>query len=62
MTRNPEELQVRGLDKSISWFGRFPSFHDAELTSISLDRSGGSRVTVHPFGTTAEIDEKGSFV
>ena len=48
MTRNPEELQVRGLDKLISWFGRFPSFHDAELTSISLDRSGGSRVRFTP--------------
>jgi hypothetical protein len=55
-------LQIPGLVELIDWFGFFPSFHDAEVISISLDRSGGCRVAVHTFETTKETDRSGRYV
>ena len=56
------ELQLPGLENLIAWFGYFPSFHDAEVISISLDRTGDSRIAVHTFQMTNETDEKGHYV
>lgn len=39
-----------------------PSFHDAEVVSILLDRSGKSKVRVHAFEMTSEVDADGYFV
>jgi hypothetical protein len=54
--------QVPGASDLIAWFGYWPSFHDAEVTSIELVRSGTSRVSVHTFGSTGEIDAKRHYV
>jgi hypothetical protein len=47
-------------------FGYWPSFHDAEVHSLALDRSGhgGPSLTarVHVFEMTAEIDAQGHYV
>jgi uncharacterized protein (DUF433 family) len=56
------ELQLPGLEELIAWLGYFPSFHDAEVISISLDRTGASRIAVHTFQVTNETDEKGHSV
>ena len=56
------ELQLPGLEDLIAWFGFFPSFHDAEVISISLDRRGASRIAVHTFQMTNETDEKGHYI
>jgi hypothetical protein len=40
---------IDGAAELIAWFGRWPSFHDAEVVSIELARSGPSRVSVHAF-------------
>lgn len=47
-------------------FGYWPSFHDAEVHAIALDRSadGGPSLTarVHVFEMTREVDAKGHYV
>ena len=45
-----------------SWFGRSPTFHDAEIASLSLDRAGPSTMTVYWFCTTAQTDERGYYI
>jgi len=49
-----------------SVFGRWPSFHDAEVLRLSLDRSGEEGptldVVVHVFEMTTAIDAKGFYV
>ena len=48
-------------------FGRFPSFHDAEVHHISLDRGERNyldpslRVLIHVFERTPEVDENGHY-
>ncbi len=37
------ELDVPGLEQLVAQLGFFPTFHDAEVTIISLDQSGVSR-------------------
>ena len=43
----PTELP--GAESVIEWFGTWPSFHDAEVISISLARSGKSVLRVYPY-------------
>ena len=48
-------------------FGRFPSFHDAEVISISLNRHGRDsyaelEALVHVFEMTNQVDEEGRYV
>jgi Immunity protein 50 len=47
-------------------FGRWPSFHDAEIISIHLDRSGQDGPTleakIHVFEMTSRVDAKGHYV
>ena len=53
---------IPGAQGVIAWFGYWPTFHDAEVLSISLDRQSGCRVAVHAFETTAEIDGSGHYL
>ena len=49
-------------------FGRWPSFHDAEVLRITLDRGGAQsfvpylQATIHVFEMTSQIDERGRYV
>jgi len=49
-------------------FGKWPSFHDAEVLHIVLDRDGARpftpylQATIHLFEMTSQIDERGSYV
>ena len=47
-------------------FGTWPSFHDAEVMRVVLDRSGDEGPTleavIHVFRMTQEIDSRGQFV
>jgi hypothetical protein len=43
----PDELS--GSDAVVQWFGRWPDFHDAEVVSLALIRSGESLLRVFPF-------------
>lgn len=53
---------IPGASDLIAWFGYWPSFHDAEVTSIELSRSGPSRVAIHAFEMTDKVNAKGQYV
>ena len=42
-------IDVPGAAEIINWFGHWPTFHDAEVVSIELNRSGTSILKVHTF-------------
>jgi hypothetical protein len=48
-----------GSPALIEWFARRPSFHDAEILNISLNRTGTSCIRLHTWDLTAEVDAKG---
>jgi uncharacterized protein (DUF433 family) len=56
------ELQIPGLEEVIAWLGVFPSFHDSEVTSISLNREGPSHIRVHTWNMTDGVDAQGRYV
>jgi immunity protein 50 of polymorphic toxin system len=47
-------------------FGRWPSFHDAEVLRVRLDREGEAgpwlEADIYAFDMTSEIDERGYYV
>jgi hypothetical protein len=56
----PELLgELSGGSELIQWFdGHVPSFHDAEVLSLSLDRdSARCEIRIHTFAMTSEVDE-----
>jgi hypothetical protein len=53
---------VAGSEALLQWFGEWPSFHDAEVLSITLNRIGTSCVRIHTWETTAEIGSNGCCV
>jgi hypothetical protein len=61
-----EAPDIPGAQQVIDWFGYWPSFHDAEVVSIILDRSKESRIVLHTWESTArtsrETDSAGRFV
>lgn len=38
---------IPGSDETVSWFGYWPSFHDAEILEVHLDRADASWIKVH---------------
>lgn len=56
--------EVQGGSDLLAWFGgRVPSFHDAEILSLELDRAGAAcRFRVHAFEITGVVDQAGHFV
>src|SRR5437879_12661792 len=52
---------IPGADAVVSWFGRWPSFHDAEVLTVQLSRRGTSWIKLHAWNTsdkTYERDDK----
>jgi len=58
--------RIKNKEGLIDIFGRWPSFHDAEILSIYLDRDGEGGpfldAKIHIFEMTNQIDEKGFYV
>jgi hypothetical protein len=54
--------EVPGTAELIKWFGYWPSFHDAEVLGLNLNRSGRSSVRVHTFEITNQVDSKRFFI
>ena len=54
--------EVPGGPELLHWFGRVPSFHDAEVIDLHLRREGSSTLRVHGFVMTSSVDERGYFV
>lgn len=38
---------IHGGSDLLKWFGKVPSFHDAEIISLTLDHAGPSRLVLH---------------
>lgn len=55
---------IPGGPELLQWFeGRMPSFHDAEVLGLSLDRASACAIlNVHAFEMTSEVDDRGYFV
>jgi hypothetical protein len=57
-----EIASIDGAQQLYDWFGYWPSFHDAEVLRLELNRSGSSSLSVRTREMTSEIDEKGYYV
>ena len=58
----PELGTIEGAKNLRDWFGYWPSFHDAEVILLQLNRSDASTLAVHTWEMTKEVDEKGFYV
>jgi hypothetical protein len=59
----PFEIKdIHGASELRDWFGYWPSFHDAEVISLHLNRTGSSSLRVYTWEMTKEVDEKGYYV
>jgi hypothetical protein len=56
--------EIPGGADLLAWFGGcLPSFHDAEVLGLQLDREGATcRLRVHTWEMSQEVDEAGYFV
>lgn len=61
--REPSILdELPGGIALIDWFGRVPSFHDAELLAIELCSTKSSSLRIHTWMITDELDSQGYFI
>jgi hypothetical protein len=64
-TTEPWPNEVKDIPGAVDlhdWFGYWPSFHDAEVISLHLNRQGSSSLRIHTWDTTKEVNEKGHYV
>ena len=52
----PELGTIEGAKNLRDWFGYWPSFHDAEVILLHLNRSDASTLAVHTWEMTKEVD------
>src|SRR5258708_3012424 len=58
----PTELKaIDGAEELYQWFGFWPSFPDAEVVSLRLNRRAPSSLIIHTWEMTKEVDEQGYF-
>lgn len=53
---------IPGGQQLFDWFGYWPSFHDAEVLGIELNRTGSSKIQVHAFAVTDAVDSNDLYV
>jgi hypothetical protein len=53
---------IPGLASVKEWFGYWPSFHDAEIVSLNLNRNSASRLSIHVFHTLNQTNEHGHYL
>ena len=63
MTYSEEQIveDVTGAANVVAWFGRWPSFHDGEVVSLSLNRDTESVLKIHIFNVSRELTESGHY-
>ncbi len=44
------ESEIAGYGEFVGWCGGWPSFHDAEIVRLELDRAGSSRLVIRVLG------------
>ncbi len=52
---------IPGGPELLAWFGQEPTFHDAEIIGLSLNRSGISELKIHGWINTGEISSDRHF-
>jgi len=52
---------IAGAQALYDWFGYWPSFHDAEVVSLHLNRGVASVLKVHAWDTSDEVDPDGFY-
>ncbi|HEY7354528.1 MAG TPA: Imm50 family immunity protein [Terriglobales bacterium] len=52
---------IPGVAELHDWFGYWPTFHDAEILSMLLNRKARSSIVVHTWKMTRDLDEKGDY-
>src|SRR5262245_49699525 len=52
---------MEGAIEIVSWFGRWPSFHDAEVLQLHLDRTAKSYLHIHAWNMTDRVNDTGVF-
>ena len=59
-----EELlkSVPGAAELLAWFGYWPSFHNAQVINLVLNRSGISTLRLHTWHTTEQVDERNCYI
>jgi hypothetical protein len=62
VTSDFQKPDIPGADAVVDWFGYWPTFHDAEVLAITINRSGPSTVVVYTFDMTEEVDPQGFYV
>ena len=62
MTDGEVLTQIEGSQRLVDWFGLWPSFHDAEVVSIELNRTGTSTVAIHTFAMTSQVDSRAHYI
>src|SRR4051794_18068013 len=60
MTTGPPEID--GADAIVAWFGHWPSFHDAEILSVHIERGGTSAIRIYAFNTTDRLNDHGQYI
>jgi immunity protein 50 of polymorphic toxin system len=53
---------ILGADAVVAWFGRWPSFHDAEILSLHINRGGLSVLRIYTWNPSTKVDRRGHFV
>jgi hypothetical protein len=53
---------VTGSQCLFAWFGYWPTFHDAELLRLDLNRAGGSTLSVLTWEISADKDPSGKYI
>lgn len=55
--------KITGADSVANWFGEWPSFHDAEIMTLHIDRErGASFMRVRAFTRSNRVDSDGHFI
>ena len=62
MTSRTSEIHLPGSETVVDWFGRWPTFADAEILSLLLQRASDSRLEVLTWLTRSEVGRDGTFV
>jgi hypothetical protein len=59
----PRDLvAIPGAKQLYDFFGYWPTFHDAEIICLHLNRSDASFLFVHTWERTSDVDKKGYYV
>lgn len=53
---------ISGAQQLADWFGRFPTFHDAEILELHLSRSGISWLKIHTWKMSAVINSSNEYI